>query len=152
MIGKSFANAFENIGDFFIYTIPRICSDTKYEIKWAWQRVFRGFDDRMYWGYYHDNAIQTLAVLKWLKEHRVGSAVVEECDTAGEKDIHKAWDYVLSKMITAFEAAIAKEDLFIVDENGKYNPEKTKAEYERLDKIWKEGGLLFIKYYNNLWD
>lgn len=28
--------------------------DIKLEIKWAWQRVFRGYDDRIYWGFdYH---------------------------------------------------------------------------------------------------
>jgi hypothetical protein len=32
-----------------IYSIPRWFTDTRYKIKWAYQRVFRGWDDRWRW-------------------------------------------------------------------------------------------------------
>ena len=31
------------------YLIPRFLSNAKHEVKWAWQRVFRGYDDRITW-------------------------------------------------------------------------------------------------------
>ena len=45
------------------YAIPRWFRNTYYELKWAWQRVFRGFDDRWYWeypGYILDMSIEVI--------------------------------------------------------------------------------------------
>lgn len=93
-------------------------------IKWAWQRVVRGYDDRLYWAMdeYLDPII--LAGLRNLREngHGYPSGLTE-----------KKWNQILDKMMVAFEL-------------DKYSVNR-KNHIKR-----KDGMALFAFYYDNLWD
>lgn len=153
----------EDVYDFFRYTIPRKYDDAFYGIKWAYQRVARGYDDRMLWGFHTENSKITLEVLKWMKEHKHGSPYTHDpegvlttpdtpTDSSGvNDDWHKRWDEALTIMIEGWEALIAMDDVFIYVD-GKYDSAATTAEYERLEKIWKKGMTLFVANYRGLWD
>lgn len=94
------------------------------EVKWAWQRVSRGYDDRLYWGMdeYLDPII--IAGLKNLRNNGNGYPCLLS---------QKKWNSILDIMITAFQT--------------------DKYEYTEESKEQRNRGLkLFARYYNHLWD
>ena len=108
----------------FIKDIPR-------EIKWCWQRINRGWDDREIWSLDVTIAKFILPRLKHLRDNNMGypsslSAQVE-------------WNLILDEIIEAFEL-IQDESYFDMNDYQK-----------KQDKIDK-GLQLFAKYYQGLWD
>lgn len=98
----------------------------KNEIKWAWQRVFRGYDDRLFWAMdeYLDPII--IAGLKNLRENGHGTPYGLTL---------KKWNTILDKMIEGFSTE--DDDLTL--------PAKAyKKQQEAL--------VLFAFYYHSLWD
>lgn len=154
------AKFFNDIWSFLRYRLPTILNDAYHEVRYAWQRVFTGHDDVMKFAFCHQNAAQTVAVLKWMRSHKHGFPIIllddnEEYDWESSKDdekYYKRWNDILDKMIAGFEALIAEDEVFIVDANGKYDHAASEIERKRLLAIWEEGAALFIKYYRNLWD
>lgn len=124
------------------------------EIRWAWQRVFRGWDDRAVWSVDHwlDNMLPD--ILSILREDKYGVPGIifkkDEIDEKGhvsEENHKKAkdrWNRELEKMITGFYSSKKLRDL---DYNWK--DEKEKAD---LEKVFNEGMKSFVKYYHWLWD
>jgi hypothetical protein len=145
----------ENVWDFFRYTIPRFFDENYYKCKYGFQRMFRGYDDPMIFEYKTNHTEMIIKILKWYRHHRMGSPCPDDSWDKGKEeftiDIHEAYNKQLDKMIAGFEATLAQDSLFI-ETDGKYDSEKTTAEYNRLEKIWQEGAALYIKYYGNLWD
>jgi hypothetical protein len=132
--------------------------DKWHELKWAWQRVVRGYDDRYIWSYHYYNAEQTLEVLKWFKSDKTGIPCISEDASFAEpwdrsyKENEEAWNNILGKMIAGFEAVQAMEDVHVRKDDGTFDADATIAEYKRLEAIWLEGGALYIKHYRALWD
>lgn len=140
-----------------IYAVPRFFRDARFEIQMAWQRVFRGYDDKWGWGFYSElNAVAPLA-LKQMIEYGNGHP-------GHLKDL-KEWHGILRKIIKGFEAAdgLAENDYFTKVKLDK--PEKDfmgdEVDYKlvknvKLEKKLKaefdEGMKLFKEYYFNLWD
>ena len=160
VVRGSILNAF----DFFRYRLPMHFQDGLFEVKCAWQRAFRGYDNAMLWSYWSQNAEQTLKVLKWMRNSKHGYPLITQEEFAnvfpGAQVKHSGldrlpgeekWDMILDKMIAGFEALLASDDCFI-NVDGKYDHDATKAECERLNKIWEEGAALYIKFYRTLWD
>lgn len=149
--------------DFFRYRIPHYVEDKLLEVKWGFQRMFRGFDDRWYWSYYSMNAEQTLKILRWMKEHKHGSPFTHDPDNVLKtKDkskgyeihdsFHKRWSEALGLMIRGFEALLEEDELHLTDRKGNYDHEKTMKAREKLMKEWEKGARLFIANYLGLWD
>lgn len=118
-------------------------------IKWAYQRVFRGYDDTVAWSIdYYLNGIMP-SVLRQLKENKHGTPMTvfptgdEYTDEDGNpteaasKVAQKRWDEILDKIIAGFEANAQLLE----------SPKQ-----EEQNRIWEEGSKLFIKHYNSLWD
>lgn len=128
-----------------IYTVTHpqvIVKYIYYEIKYAYQRVFRGWDDRVVWSistHLNENMPLWLEELKQSKGtpcffySNVENASKEEDELARNK-----WLFELDKMILGFVSAKKMENTWTE------NPE--------LEKNFKEGMESFTKYYFNLWD
>ena len=129
---KSFDRLFSNNP---IYAIPRFFGDIKLEIKWAWQRVFRGFDDRWYWSLY---GMITEIIPKCIRKIRKDGTGYPGNIT------NKEWKIILKKIEDGF-IALNKIETF---GDCKYNSKKYK---QRLKK-YEEGMKLFLKHFRNLWD
>lgn len=138
-----------------------------YEVKWGFQRMFRGFDDRWYWSYYSMNAEQTLKVLKWLQKNKHGAPFTTDPDgvipikdedtlTENKFDVNKnhfhRWNKALGLMVAGFEALIKEEDVHILGPDGKYDHAASQKERDRLHEKWEKGAKLFIANYRGLWD
>lgn len=114
-------------------------------IKWPFQRLTRGFDDRELWNL--DSTIAKFIVprLKVFIEQsdRYGyPAVLEEEGNLG----HEKWDIILAKILWSFEYALAS-----YGEDWNDYPWKDKEAQGVLTKRYESGMKLFSKYCGNLW-
>lgn len=121
-----------------------------YEVRYAWDRVFKGYDCRVAWSI--DHYLNKMIPL-WVEEIREYSGIPmqifrsDDYDEKGyvkkeaEERAKKEWNEILNKIIAGFQANQKMMDIMI----------KTKEEYKEQEKIWQEGMQLFIKYYNSLW-
>lgn len=151
------------------------------EVKFAYQRVVRGWDDRAVWSidYWLDDKMP--AMLRKLKEDKHGVPMTmfdglpmndEGYHSEPEMEIASArWDATLDKMIAGFEASARVKDSTYEPELGPYplyRPKdmpkdewkafqhehylKTEELRKRDEQIYKEGMALFAEHYWSLWD
>ena len=124
------------------------------EIVWAWQRVFRGWDDRAYWSvdyWLNEKMPQIIQVLIDKKagtpfEFFDGMTPINNFGGYSNKDEETAilkWNNILNKIRSGF---LANQKMLDEDYD------LTKEEKENLVLEFQEGMSLFTKYYNNLWD
>ena len=156
---------FKNVGWFFRYRIWGILDDWRYEIKWGFQRMFRGYDDPHVWNFWAYNAELNIKVLKKLKKIKTGYPIIlinkqeeKEWKLNWNKDGHalnkkynKRWNDYMDTMIKGWEA-IFKEDEVHLKTNGKYDHIKSEKKRKELFKLFEEGMKLYTKHYRGLWD
>lgn len=99
------------------------------EVKWFFQRGFRGYDDRLFWAMDEYLSPIIVAGLKNLRKNALGYP-------AGITSQNK-WNKILDKMIFSFEY-----DKF------EYPFKKTMKDLNKVE----EGHKLFAEYYSALWD
>ncbi len=121
-------------------------SDTYYSIKYAYQRVTRGWDDRAVWSidWWLDDKMP--AMLRKLKEDKHGTPMsmfdglpTENDDGYTHSDetfaiAEERWNAILDKMIAAFEASRRMQNMTYEEELGEY-PLYRPAGVER--ETWK---------------
>jgi hypothetical protein len=107
-----------------IHQLLWIVREWKNQIKWAFQRAIRGYDDRLFWGVDEYVSPIILAGLKHLHDRSVGypNGLTE-----------KKWRMLLKKMMYAFE----------ID-----HLPYTKAQIKKSQL----GLTLFAIYFHDLWD
>jgi len=101
-------------------------------LKWAWQRVYRGWDDTVVWSIDYYLAQYMPIWLRKLKEDKKGIPI-------GMSE--EEWDIVLYKITTGFEVAYKIIEMDY-DEHGQ----------EIAYKKFEEGMDLFKEYFFSLWD
>lgn len=120
-----------------IWRILNKIEDWKNEIKFGFQRMFRGFDDTAYWSLDWYLAYIILPVLKKYKQDSLcGCPFNKETQNYFTEE---EWDKKLGKMIKAFELIINQENTYIMES------------WEENEKIITEGLTEFAKYYQDLW-
>lgn len=121
------------------------------EIKYAWQRVFRGWDDRITWSLDYYLAEKIPLWLTKLKEDKNGvpMQIIQDGDCVGENhdipnDIlelrQKEYHEILDKIIRGFVAYREMNEVF------------TKEETEPLQKEFNKGMELFVEWFSSFWD
>lgn len=133
-----------------------LLSDLADQIKWVYQRVVRGWDDRAVWSvdYWLDDIMPD--ILKQLKEDKRGTPIAmyegfdydDNYSFSDEQDriAKKRWDSELDKMIVGFIASKELENFDFEDSND------YKIKYDMLEEIRKNGMLSFVEHYKSLWD
>lgn len=118
-------------------------------IKWAYQRVFRGWDDRVIWSvdwWMADIMPEVLATLMVKKHGTPFMAFDGEPDEKGEytdkqmNDAKEKYDNEIRKMIRGFQAA------HLIHEG------VTAEEEKILTRTFEIGMKSFVKYFFTLWD
>ena len=136
------------------YILPRRIKDIQCCIKYAYQRVTRGFDNPMIWNYHSEMTSMTIKILTIFKKNIHGYP-------SQLKD-RKEWKQILTKIIKGFKAQqtidnaeymrptkqVYKTGIF----KGTPYLRIDKPMLARLEKRRDEGFKLYIKYYSNLWD
>lgn len=109
-----------------------------YHLKWFWQRLTRGWDDRELWSLDVTISKFVLPRLKAFRSCFVAYPSVYETP--------EAWAADLDKMIAAHEYIAGGRD---------WGPGRcfmTTEEWQAREKATEEGLALFGKYYGALWD
>ena len=117
-------------------------------VKYAWQRVFRGWDDRAWWSIpnYHSKLISEL--VRELKNHNnygvpcviIDKYPYDEDHQHSDEDYEKAkkdWHDILDQIADGFS---------------QYEEGSTQDEMEISEKKFNKAFDLFREYYGNLWD
>jgi len=99
--------------------------ELKYQIKWAWQRLFRGYDDRVWWNL---NSYLCKMLPVWLRKIKTGH--LHPADLTEE-----AWEAMLEEMADGFE-----EGYYLMDIGD--------GDAEKFERAMK----LFIERIFDLWD
>lgn len=120
------------------------------KIKFAWQRLTRGWDDSVIWSI-NSHLSEMLPIwLRMLKnqggtpgfcfEHIEGMPTKEESGAANEK-----WHKILDQMIEGFEAAnqITTSGMLLLTDN--------EEEYQKLVVTFETGMKVFVDNYFSLW-
>jgi len=124
----------------------KIVSECSSRVKWAWQRVFRGWDDRVVWSidyYLSENMPSWLEMLRDQKHGIPGSCLPDGCRNAGEAELEMGevkWDGILDTIIDGFKAAREIEDC------------RWPVNYAASDERFKKGMALFVEHFFDLWD
>lgn len=129
-----------------------IVKEIFYEIKYAWQRVFRGWDDRAIWSidYYLAELIPQLVLRLKEVTHGVPFAMFEEDDWDEEEFSYKdgrmeiaskRWDKVLEEIADGF--IYYKENIY-----DSFGLEEVEEVQEKLNKSMN----LLKEHYMSLWD
>ena len=124
----------------------QIVGEWRRHIKWAWQRVFRGWDDRALWGldYWLVGKMREM-----LPKMRDKSGIPSCCysklgwgSPSDEEDnaAIKKWHGYVDQMIDGFEAANE-----ILDSD-------SLVSYEKLHERYHEGMKVFVEYMFALWN
>jgi hypothetical protein len=127
--------------------------ETIRQTKWAWQRVFRGWDDRAAWSYNDWFLKYTPEILEEMKKnlHGYPGGFV---DTFGQDKAFEAWKQVLTDMIEGFELARkVDEDMLIYKEDVSEEILKNFEEGEVVSGASVNKAFEYLsKYIHNLWD
>lgn len=134
---KNFEKSFERMFSMNpIYSIPRWFRNTRYKIRSAYQRVFRGYDDSMVWGFCEVFPEMMVKILTQLEKNRYGypSALTD-----------KQWSKILNQMIDGFKAVDEKEEL-------DFKPNEYLEKIKPYDKRINRALELFKEHFFSLWD
>ena len=134
----------EKMFDFKTYSI-------KGNLKWAWQRLFRGWDDRAVWSIDVHLANVIPQMVRQLKKvtHVVPSEMFEEGDWDEKENYYKdeamevataKWDAILDEIAEGFD------EYYILSVEGNCSQEAWESEK------FKRAFDLLRKYFPNLWD
>jgi len=118
----------------FYYRTQWIIRSFYLKIKYAHQRVFRGYDDNAKWDLSH-----TLAEI--IRD--VTYDMAENINVFPIKLGEKKWREILEQISFGFGS-------YLEMDSGNYL--YTDKEYKNLDKDFNKGLKLFVKYYRDLWD
>jgi hypothetical protein len=139
-------NAYYNI------THPwKILEECFYQVKWAWQRVFRGYDDRESFSMSGYLARRISKITRDLASYVEGypcalydenTVYVDNSYNLSEEDengYHQKWIQILNNIAEGFEAYTETDGYW--DENNKILKDKYELGFD-----------LFRKYFDNLWN
>lgn len=153
---KKFPNGIFGVGDIAAhYTLTHpweILREYKRQLKWAYQRVFRGWDDRAVWSLNYFLADIIPSILKKLKEDKVGIPMFcfeglpyDDENTYSYSDesteiADARWISILDEMIIGFE---------IYNKLWEFpDYEKEREEYKKVERALD----LLKEHFESLWD
>jgi hypothetical protein len=137
---------------YYVLTHPWvILFEWKHQIKWGWQRISRGYDDRAVWNLNYHLAKIIPQILKKLKEDKVGipgfcfeGLPYEDENTYSHSEesmkiAEERWDAVLDEIITGFEVYGTLWELPY---------EQEREEYKKVERALD----LLKEHFESLWD
>jgi len=147
---------------FFYRKINKIFFDIPREIKWFFQRIFRGYDDTVAWSFYwyfiHTIRNPFKFFVKNYKKHGIGCPGEFFDSNAKNNDECKEWVNLLEKIEKAFDMLYDKEEFNESYEKTVYGKDGMKIEKfntkkaEEYDRQIQEGLDLFAKHLAGFWD
>ena len=139
-LNEKFPSGIADYGAYHALTHPWIIvRNWGHHIKWAWQRVFRGWDDRAVWSidmYFAKTIAQMVRRLAKINKGYPVNLSMDDESLSPEQCAQK-WVQILTEIAEGFEDYFNREtDCFGLTESEKF----------------KKAFDLFREYYSNLWD
>jgi len=143
-------NGFGGYSTYYNLTHPwEVAKECRRQVKWAWQRVFRGWDDRAAWnadGYF---AKQISEIIGYFSEHKQSNPMViypEDYDVSGENEsldieMSEKWKNILKEISEGFSLYEEACDCI-------YGMDEEKEETIKFNRAFD----LFKRYFVDLWD
>lgn len=119
-----------------LFIISNFIKDIRNQIIWAYQRCFRGYDDRIFWGISSQLSPMMVKIIDWYIKNQNGYPAILT---------NKKWNNILKQIKEGFEA-----DIKIGNMN--FDKKNWKKEWNKLEKKREKGLILFAKYYADIWD
>jgi hypothetical protein len=117
------------------------------QIRWAWQRVFVGYDERVIWSIDLYLAKMIPLWLKELKDGKHGCPMIcfRDCELSSvdgtseksQKRARKEYENILANIIEGFEAYEKSNGDFFFD--------------KKKEKLFKNAMSLFVEYFGTFW-
>jgi len=122
-------------------------------VRWAWQRVFRGWDDRVIWSIDFHLADMIPVWMRELKKDKQGTPMMmfDEADLQdpngnisdeASKKAREKFEAILEKIAVGFEAYAKMEDIMVTSDP------QYKLEEEKLNEAFD----LLKEHFGSLWD
>ena len=149
-INKIFPNGFGGWNSYYLLFHPwKIVIECCRQLKWAWQRVFRGWDDRASWNADSYFAEQISEIVGYLREHKISHPMVIYPDSYKlgdenemlDKEMVQKWDNILKEISEGFSLCEDACDCI-------YGVDEEKEETIKFNHAFD----LFRKYFVDLWD
>lgn len=151
IIDKMFNGNLANYRPWYSITHPWvIIRYWRSEVEWAWQRVFRGWDDRVVWSIDYYLATNIPSWMRALK-NSAGTPVdmfaefdYDENYNYSKEDTAKAeqkWNSILEQVASGFESYIELQNYY-----------KEDVYQKELISKYETGFDLFRKHFGNFWD
>jgi hypothetical protein len=115
--------------------------DIKNEIKFGYQRLFRGYDDRWFWSISNELTPILIDCIKFYKKE--GDGYPKDFKNREE------WVKILDDILLGFQI---KKELYDINVDEFESEDDFIKEYKHLEKIKIKGMKLFSKYYDCLWN
>lgn len=122
-----------------------IVEDWGHKIKWAWQRVVRGWDDRALWSVDSYLADHIVAIITDFKRKKIGIPVEmfdglpysnpSTCDYSSENMLiaETRWNDILDKIVLGFKSYNNLDNFGVLSPE---DEEKVKESFKLLEKYW----------------
>jgi hypothetical protein len=157
LIDRFFYHGFDGYNISYLLIHPwKFVNSCCRQCKYAWQRVFRGWDDRVVWSIDNYLAKSIPQWIRALKENQIGYPMSmhkeEDFIDAGyslettedsDKEAIKKWDNILNQIAEGFEAYTK------IDDESLY---PGKEGYEELLEKYEIGFKLLKEHFSDLWD
>lgn len=132
-----------------------VVSETGRRIKWAYQRVYRGWDDRATWGVGYWLIEYMPGILSSIKGSQYGIPATffsdDDINMADNNAAAKKYDKVLADLIDGFNEMKQLQD-FDFDYRSKKTKDKSFREYKKKEKEAKEKLKLLVEYFWEIGD
>lgn len=148
-----------------IYSIPRKIRDIRSNIKYAYQRITKHYDDPSVWDFHSLHSKYVIDTLTELEDMVNGypASIIKEKNN-DDRNL-KEWKNIIRKIRNGFEAAEKISNIEYMKEIKLKKPKKDifgrlsytsykydKQTHKKLQKEFEEGIDLMKKYYFSLWD
>jgi len=137
---------FRDTYHFLFWGIPRRIEDGIRAVRFAWQRVFRGYSDDAVWGLDSYLTDIVLPVLKQYRKDKRGIPFVDGFEDKPFEDQVVEWNRILDVMINSFQKMYDEDN-----GDGNWIIHNKEWHIENNRQI-QEGLQYFGRYYRNLWD
>ena len=126
------------------YRLRNYCRELRHRVKWALQRMFRGYDDCETWNLYSNFTTRYKKILSQYRKEHYGYP----CNIDAEE-----WDAIVDRMIHCLDMM---DEGHVQDILSKNMPEDYIPSQKSIDEIMErykdEFFELFSKWFYNLWD
>lgn len=148
---------FSDLYDLIRYQIPYFLEEMIDECKYGLERMFKGYDRRIFWDYSEWHSEKAIMALTFYRDHSSGYHLVDELtpeESENDDLAKKKWIETLDIIIDGFKAIEKiQNNEHQISRSGEYiDNERSDELFKEWFAQWEKGMKLYTKYYLCFWD